>query len=360
MGLSVSEHAHADQDKIQGLIRQLFGPNSVSLTKCVAPCLIANILGWNVNLETELGRPSDNGIDKLVFAFVIGTDTSASISTSHWQCLASLACRYSACIRGTSPFVAPLYHMVAKSESVKRQSCDSSPDAFFCIAMWRAVAILLLFDKDCMSVPLSQMCTPSRNNAAPWYGISDASPWKLCCAIYNSQHVLVAWTTLRLPYNKDEKGLYQNNREFLGLLLTLILLHLCCPIVRGSNIIVKFVWASDNKTALSWAQKGRSNSKASQYANLAVVWFQIISKLSLTQTEWVKGESMGDIDNGSRDRATPSLSSNLYINVEAIIPVMDLFKQCDPSRSNSPINITSAFVDVARLLQSIINHAPTI
>ena len=69
---------------------------------------------------------------------------------------------------------------------------------------------------------------------------------------------------------------------------------------------------------------------------------------------------MGDIDNGSRDRATPSLSSNLYINVEAIIPVMDLFKQCDPSRSNSPINITSAFVDVARLLQSIINHAPTI
>jgi len=89
MGLSVSEHAHADQDKIQGLIRQLYGPNSVSLAKCVAPCLIANILVWNVNLETELGRPSDNGIDKLFFAFVIGTDNkkqSRDSSPSVSQC----------------------------------------------------------------------------------------------------------------------------------------------------------------------------------------------------------------------------------------------------------------------------------
>eukprot|EP01035_Chromulina_nebulosa_P039311 gene39311-biopygen26245 len=75
-----------------------------------------------------------------------------------------------------------------------------------------------------MAVPLrTYVANPRERNAHPI--ISDASPWRLCAALYHGDtgH-LMAWTTYRLPYAKDIEARSQGHPEYLGNLLALILL----------------------------------------------------------------------------------------------------------------------------------------
>jgi hypothetical protein len=79
MGMSPVGTAAEDQAAAQGVIRAIFGPESVNLSKSEPPVASAEFLGWHIHLPSASIRPSDRGIRKLAFAF-LGVDISPGAS----------------------------------------------------------------------------------------------------------------------------------------------------------------------------------------------------------------------------------------------------------------------------------------
>ena len=77
------------------------------MSKCQRPQTEGVLLGWDVDLMTELANPNDGGREKLLFYFLT-FDTEVSHSLVEWQRIASLAECYSIVVSGMQNMVAPL------------------------------------------------------------------------------------------------------------------------------------------------------------------------------------------------------------------------------------------------------------
>ena len=206
-------------------------------------------------------------------------------------------------------------------------------------------AVLFWVDPDAMAVSMSYMARQelprdSKMRDQDWCVISDASPWKICAAVYaKNGNQVVAWTTLVLPFASDTLGMYQNNREYLGLLLTLILVHRVQQGDQSVSICVPSIrWTSDNVAALTCLEKDKARSQAAQFANIAIIWAQIYGKVQVNEGVHLAGANMGDIDGASRDKSHPSLVAATFIPTESIPGVMELFAACDPAATDTTIN----------------------
>ena len=353
MGLSHHSTALSDQIISQKECDKLWGINSVSKKKTVSPTSRADILGWTVDLNTELVRPSDRGIDKLLFAFFF-VDTSRPQTQKMYQLLASLAERYSNGIVCMKPFVRPLHHMVAMG-SGKSKFWTRLPNsaAIFCIEMWRVTSIHLWLDRDVFSVPLRVMAGLSVTSdlIASSITISDAGPTQIAAAITSDQGICLAYTTFPSSF-EDPDNLYQNLREYLGFLLSL-LLTLKYKSLRPSASIL---WTTDSTTALSWAELDKCKTRGGQFAHIAVTCLQRISGLSLHHVELVPGISMGYVDSLSRNKPTPNLSDAMYIDLYSSKSLRTLFMICNPIIDRTPHSHHSAFQHIHALINSFLNE----
>ena len=256
---------------------------------------------------------------------------------SEWQCVASLAERYSQAICGTRGLVAPLQTALKKCEFASSGSVKVNSEVAFCVEMWRVYSILLWLRPESMGVPFSHIARNEPAFSLAWKGggwtcdvISDASFWKLCAAIRDADTgEVLMWTTLTLPFGKSD---FQNVREYLGLLLGLILLN---TTLEASQPRPKFKhsvhWTGDNTSALKWAQSAKVKSKAGQMANLAMIWAQAYGNFEVSGTDHLAGLKMGDIDGATRDKELSSLSPEFFREIESVPGVMELFLLCDPS-----------------------------
>ena len=138
---------------MQKCIVNTFGPGSVELTKSTSPAIMQVILGWQVDVIAATIRPSDRGIQKLCVAF-FSFDFGGRVSLHLCQVLASLAQRYSLCLRGMSCFVQPLHNMTSGFHDNKNVTRKLSSAAKFCVTMWRAVSLMLFLDSDCFNINL--------------------------------------------------------------------------------------------------------------------------------------------------------------------------------------------------------------
>ena len=99
-------------------------------------------------------------------------------------------------------------------------------------------------------------------NRNPHPTVSDASPWRLCAALYCAQTGGVfAWATYRLPYEKDVVCKSQGRREYLGHLLSILLMVKYASARPAAPL--QYFWINDNKGALAWAEKHRCASLTS-------------------------------------------------------------------------------------------------
>mgnify|MGYP006950272510 CR=1 FL=1 len=351
MGFGLGLTAAYNKKLIQDFYRRYMGEDAISIKKSVPPSSAGEFIGWWIDLSLGTIRPNDKGIDKLLFVFFV-FDFTESHNSATWSLLASLADRYSRCLRGMSTFVSPFWRMLGKCGVNPHNRKRATSEARFAIEMWRVCASCLSVDKEAFSTALASF---DEEGPIDFFPISDASPWKICCGLYSSDlgNPLVAWTTLLLPYQADEKNLCQNSREFLGALLCLILV----VVVRRRNGLFgeSFIqWTNDNESALKWARRNICKSRATQIGNMSYVWFQLMSKVSVRKTMHIPGISMGDIDAGSRDGFTPSLLPHLYVDLSVFPEVEELFRLCDPSLQ--VVDHHDAFLSVHRVLGRLLCH----
>ena len=309
MGLAPQSDAEHDQGTFQNLARGVLGDSALNLAKSVPPSSQGDVIGWYVDLLSGTIRPSDRGIDKLLFSF-FSFDPRVPLSLRLYQVLASLAERYSRALRGMRAMVAPLHHMVSLAGTSSSSFWKRKPtsQARFCIDMWRIVTLSLWADRERYAVPLYVFDHGSQQGVIR--GITDASPWKLAAAILDDSGRVKVYTTMRLPFHAPG-GDTQNLKEFLGYILFLLLVHFTVPRAQLRRV----AWVGDNTSALSWADDHKVRSTAGQFANLIESWTLIYADMWLTKTDHHPGHLMGVIDDLSRDRPVPSLSGVPYVDL---------------------------------------------
>jgi hypothetical protein len=269
------------------------GPDGLSIKKNVHSQR-AEILGILIDFTTGTMRPKDKGLEKL-FYVLFSVDISQPLPLKYWQCIASLTNLYSHVIHGMRPHVSPILHMTHRAHEHRPAKAPASTR--FAIEIWRAVITVAILTPEAIAVPINTYLG-HYGGQPPYITISDASPWRLCAAIYTPESpTIVAWCTVKLPYAKDVRAQWQGNREYLGHLLALILLTAHC---RASSGPRHYQWINDNTGALMWAAQQKCSSLASQYACLAVTQLHLMGRLVMAPPEHRPGLNMGDIDTMSR------------------------------------------------------------
>ena len=351
------------QRMVEEVIDSTF-PGGVDLQKRRPPGPAQEILGWDVDLRTGLVNPNVKGREKLLlYFFTFNTDISHSIQ--EWEQLASLAERYSHGICGMRGMVAPLHAAVAechargaRATSLSRSSwCKAHHEQKSCIEMWRVVATMMMLQPTCLAVPITWVARhepafpPELRKGLHLKLVSDASPWKLCAVLKDANDATIAWTTMTLPF---DSAAFQNIREYLGLLLGLLLINAAAKdglVSLGKDPII--IWEGDITSALSWAESGKVKSLGGQMANLAVVWSQLYGGFNIDSSIHLAGIHMGDVDGASRDKELTELSPKDFVPVEHFPGVRELFSLCNPTVHLEPLEFHEAFQKLHTCLREV-------
>ena len=148
-------------------------------------------------------------------------------------------------------FVAPLTRMTHKEHNNRPRKANAN--AQFAIEIWRTIIVIAYVHPPSVTIT-----------------IQDASPWRLCAALYDpTSNELLSWTIYRLPYARDIRAQFQVQREYLGqLLATIVVARYGHQSERNNHL--SHEWINDNNGTLKWAENHKCDSEASQYACLAV------------------------------------------------------------------------------------------
>jgi hypothetical protein len=340
-------------------------PGADSDEKRCTPGPAQEILGWDADLRSATVNPNIKGREKLLLYFFT-FNTNRPHSIKEWERLASLAERYSTGVCGMRGMVAPLHNAVAECHARAARSscahrsawCNVRAEQRGCIEMWRVVASMMLLDPTSLSVPMAWVARnepafpPELRSGSRWKLVTDASPWKICAVLKDVDDQVVCWSTLTLPF---ESAAFQNVREYLGLLLGLLMIHTAARkglVTLGDN--PNIMWEGDNTSALAWAESGKVKSLGGQMANVAVTWAQLYGRFNVDATVHLAGVNMGDVDGATRDKVLTSLTLDTFVAVEQETGVLGLFALCNPVKPASPVSFHTAFTKVHAHLREIL------
>lgn len=365
------------QSVVRAELETTFGVgNGFDPKKSHSPSVEQTLLGCLCNLQTGLVRPSDLASEKLLFIFFT-VDLDVGHPLRVYQCLASLAERYSRYMRGMRPFVSALDSMCrsfgsgasmytnSRSLASVPASRSFSPAARFCVEMWRVGTTLMWMMPDRMSVPIFSTLPGYHSEVSRGYIQTDAgknktlsgSENRVGAVLWNVDRSLVlAHCSYVLPFIEDTSVLYQNCREYIGLLLGKIM----ASVYFGDSdptVVIPLLWLGDNKSALSWAHREKAKSRGAQFSCIAHTWFDMLSTISIREGEYVPTGLMGAADDLSRNKFDNAvLASSTEFNLD--IPwVNELFALCDPSLGEDTVEHHVAFLSIHTLLSAnILTH----
>ena len=362
-GAGRADHVRVARDRVVLVSEGVLAPGSaISMEKSVlAPA--ADILGYHVDCATATIRPRDRAIDKLFFV-LFSFNSAEPQPLVLWQCIASLVNMYSHVIRGMRPFVAALIHMTCRASGHHNQRATATSSAAFALEMWRAAVVLLVGNRTCLSVSLDIFLLSFGLQSLLWKVVSDASPWRLAAGLYDYQTgCLLCWTTLLLPYSTTNAHRFQTQREYLGHLLSLLLINAHRARLSSPPLgTLSYQWVNDNTGAIAWVNANKCASPSSLFACMAVSQLNLVSDVWAADAIHIPGETMGEIDAMSRLEAQsdpltafPTLTPDTFLSLQSP-KVLELFVQCDPAlTATAPAEHHVIFSTVSTLIRDIIS-----
>ena len=325
IGVSGVLWASFDQPALRELIIGVFGEDAINIDKSILPCRVCDCIGWTVDLDNEVIYPNEKGRNKLVSAF-FGVDLTKILSIKVLQRLGSLSSRYSVALIGLRPFVNPFFQCISEG-----RDRHATSEVRACVLVWRAVALVLMSNPVSLAVPL--LYVSSRMRPVDFIVTSDAGPLGLGVVVRSAAGNILSYASYRLPFdvfNFDgptaRESKFQNVREFLGVILGMLLCKQLC------RITCTIQWINDNTAALSWVRDNMARSRAAQMSFLAYTWVNMLGHIDVEQVFHIPGVTMGDVD--SLSRFLPTLSLEEHLNWSERLPVHLLdcfFLSCDPT-----------------------------
>lgn len=361
-GAGRPDHVRIARDRVVLVSEGVLAPGTAISTEKSVLAHSADILGYKVDCQAATIRPKDRAIDKLFFV-LFSFRCADPQPLVLWQCLSSLVNMYSHVIRGMRPFVASIIHMTCRASGHHTRRACASASAAFAIEMWRAAIILLVADKARLSVPLDIFLIANGFNSLHWKVVSDASPWRLATGLYDYESGrLLCWTTMLLPYSMADAHRFQTQREYLGHLLSVLLIVAYKTSLASVHGTSSYQWVNDNTGAISWVNTNKCRSLASSFACMAVSQLNLLSDVWAADAIHIPGSTMGEIDAMSRLEAQtdpltafPTLTPQTYFNLESP-SVHTLFSRCNPALvTSSPAEHHRIFLDVSSLIHDFID-----
>ena len=340
--------------------RATFGANTISKKKELIGLLVG-VYGFFVNLVKGTMRPMEKGIHKLTLTVWL-FDVDKRQPLQLWQCLASLCEYYSHAIRGTRAMIRVFEEMTLIANSTQDKKAIATPLTKAIVEMWRIITLLLFYEKDNFNVTIEDFCRSSyceRYNAEwehyeslqdektrpkRYRMISDAGPHYIGVGIYSYSYrenssALLAYSSIHLDFN-DPTNIYQNHREYLGLLMSLLVMkkyqlqnHNKLTSAHSEQIYVE--WLGDNIAALKWADKNKASSRTAQIANLMISWFSIVANIQLYDTQHISGEEMQKLGIDALSRPEkgipPGFPLEKRIDIQEKLESTGIMSLCTPS-----------------------------
>ena len=347
----------SDHDVVRSLNDECYAPNSLDAEKSQADNFEITAIGWILNSLLGTIRPSEKAVRKIAVAFFsIPTHAKASWSLKQVQMLASLAERYSLCIVGMRPFVAPFNRLLRTAHAVhggRRNHASRRPDsaARFAVMMWRSVAVTLFADPHLLSIPMFSLLREVHDSPS-FFPVTDAAN-KIGMIIYDKSHSVVSWVSFRFPFSAPDAD-YQNAKEFLGIISVFVSLKLCHNAPRGTCVS----WTTDSMTALSWLHKNKQSSAYGQFAFAAFSWIVVRSGYMVPEYQHAAGisDTIQPVDDLSRDANIGAQDPRLQFAFDIYPDVVELFRLLDPTQVHTlldPESILAVFTRVSHLISRI-------
>ncbi len=194
--------------------------------------------------------------------------------------------------------------------------------------------MVLLSNPTSLAVPLRSVSTLRRQ--INFIIVSDAEPLSLGVKVTSPSGVVLAFASYRLPFPEfkpldplaptAKESKFQNVREFLGVILGLLI---CKQLCVGPCCVQ---WVNDNTSALSWVRDDMARSRAAQVSFLTYTWCCLLGRISVEHVQHIPGSTMGDVDSLSRFLPIQSLNPRHdWSNLLPLSLLDNCFLPCDTS-----------------------------
>lgn len=346
------------------MIRQntrMYGPNPFDTVKTQVGAVVVYI-GYLINYQVGTVAPSAKGLNKLlVVFFALDISSGAKWPIKLCQKVASLADRYSQVILGMRGFVYVFHSLSSRGETMSNKeaafaSRQPQSEHRFAVILWRCVIITMMTHPGSLDVPIFSLVN-QHASPLPIYHIESDAYNKIGIKI-SCGGDLIAVSSFVLPFTAPEAD-YQNCKEFMGILLGIIILKVERAAPRGTRLS----WTSDSRSALSWISKKRAKSLFAQRAYTAYAWLLIVSGYVEPETVHAAGASvqMKSLDDLSRLDVLHEYAAHLRVDMSRHDAVVKLFQLCSPtlylSAFDSCQSHIAVFTDIATCIQAIVSPA---
>ena len=369
------DHEEANKIVIDVVENKTLGKGAISQEKKLEGQIVGTY-GFQVNLVEGSIRPMDKGLHKLQASFWL-FDIEQRQHVSLWQGLASLSEYYSHALRGTRPLVRIFENMVTTCTPYADSKAKASPLAKAIIELWRIITLVLFFNKEAFNVTLEDFIRSYKkiDLSDKWEEIenlenkpslrirmkSDAGPNFVGAAIYaicpsSKIETMLAYTCVHMPFD-DPTNLFQGLREYIGLLVSLLLAQ-SYKIQQNSYDLNTYVeWYGDNSGAIDWAKYNKAKSRVAQCVNLLITWFPLITNISLSFSKHIPGIIM--VKEGIDALSRPELGvphnfpPHLEVDLQQKMEDSGILTLCTPHyNSQSVENVHSLFKELNDSLHS--------
>ena len=201
------------------------------------------------------------------------------------------------------------------------------------VILWRAIIVILLSQPERLAVPLRYMIA-KRDTSFNYSAITDASD-SIGLVLFGPANTALACTSYLLPFEAHD-GRYQNTRELLGIMLSIVLFKSQFGLPPGTRIGVK----SDSMSAIIWITKNRAASQYAHVAFLAYTWICIVTGFEIVDISHIAGKSeeMFDIDALSRNQRTRDIDYSIFVETTSLPWLNEIFSLCDPTKDRASIS----------------------
>jgi hypothetical protein len=343
MAVSPISSAASDMAAVDTAVTGLLGPEAIAIPKNELERRLVRI-GWYIKLDTRTVTMSHRNLLKTLYAFFCFNITD-QVTRVQVETMASLASRCSQLCRPMRPFTVALYQAISKFSDNPHQRRHLLSLAQVDVAVWRAFLVLTHFSPNHLSRPILSFALRPPTLIFKY----DASLANLSIGIYyrahrGADHILIAYTSIDLPFPPTTKAGKQNTFEFLtvsvGVLLCLVLgLHHHSCELHGNSI-----------SSLSWSQKDRAASTLARRSNIAYTLAATFTDITVTSIVHIPGKENVTYDGLTRERtaADVNLPPQLQVFFPPTHPIHNFLRLCDP---DAPLQ---GYNEHARLSQGIL------
>lgn len=329
IGVSQLSKLTSDMAHAKAGIQRLLGSKSIADEKSES-ARVLDVIGWRISLITRTVTMSPQNLAKTVYAFFVAKEEEP-MEVKELEGLASRASRCAQVCRAMRPYKAALYDALKGHANNRRAMVTLGTEAQVDIWMWRVYLCIIQSSSGRMERPLMSFRVEvpsfviSFDASLDGYGVG-ISTVPLEGASGNAWETLVSYTALRVPFDFGRKSNYQNNCEFVAIIIGMWLAG------RKGYRNGSYVLKGDSISALQWAKEDRAESMICRRASICFSLLSIQLNMRVSEAIHVPGVENIICDGLSRGKLGNEVGIPVtkFVDFEADTAGMAYLQECDP------------------------------